>query len=164
VDADGIPYHAINVVVVGGDDDEVAQAIADAGPAGHEFYGTDVSTTATLSSGHTIPVSFDRVAEVDIWANVVLTTSTSEETAPDALSTLVKDTLVAYTVASWNIGTDVLTYRLEGALAGIAGVDEIVVTVSLDDGGSDPYSAAKRAMDIRQRPVLTTGRITVSED
>jgi uncharacterized phage protein gp47/JayE len=159
VDTDGIPYHAINVVVQGGDDTEVAEAIRDSMPAGHLAYGTSVSEIVT-SGAETKTVSFDRVTSVNLWVRATLTTSTSEEVAPDDLESLVETTLLAYTAENWDIGSDVLPFRLSGALAGIVGVDGILIETSLD-GAS--YNTSKRTISLRQQAILALARITVVE-
>lgn len=162
VDAEGIPLYAINVVVEGGDPAQVALAIWQSGPGGHVFYGTDESEVVVDGPAqHTI--GFDRVTEIDMWAKATLVTSTSEEVAPDGLEALVKDLLVAYADANWTMGTDAISHRLEGALSTLSGVDSITVELSLDDGATDPYSTAKRAISIRERAVLTAPRVTVIE-
>ena len=172
VDSDGIPYQAINVVVEGGDDTEIATAIRNSGPAGHLFYGSVAVELETGPDKRT--VSFDRVSEVDIWVNVDFVTSTSEESTPVDLEQAAKDALMDYamgpvdpntggrksTEAAWQIGTDVLPVRLVGALASISGHDGITVTTSLDDVS---YIGTKRAMTLRQRAVLAEVRITVTE-
>lgn len=158
-DADGIPGKAVNVIVEGGDDDEVAAAIWSAMPAGIQAYGTDVDTTVTDASGLEQPVAFDRVTDVDLHVRVTLTTSTSEETAPADLEDAVEDAILEYTAENWSIGTDVLVYRLVGAVvaADIPGIDHVVIETSLD--GSS-WSTAKRTIDLRSRAVLTAARVT----
>lgn len=160
VDADGIPLHAINVVAQGGAAADIARAIWDSGPAGHLFYGTDESEAVIDNENTAHVVSFDRVATIPIWVDVVLTTSTSEESPPDGLAALVADLLVAYATESWDIGTDVLAHRLAGALAGLAGVDAVAVTTSLD---GVTYDATKKPISIREQAELTIARVSVSE-
>lgn len=171
VDSDGIPYHAINVVVVGGDDTEVATAIRNSMPAGHLAYGTDVSVALSIGPDQRT-ISFDRVTSIDIWITATLTTSTSEESAPADLTTVVEDALLDYTLGTvdpntgnrsggaWEIGTDVLPVRLSGTLAEIAGHDGIAITTSLDD---IVYNGNKRAINIREQAVTARAKITVVE-
>ena len=156
VDANDIPYHAINVVVEGGTAAEVAAAIWAAAPAGHLFYGTDETQIVENNT-----VSFDRVTEIPLYVRATLTTSTAEDDAPDDLEALVEELLLAHTAANWEIGTDVVAHRLVGALSGIAGVDAITCTTSLD---GITYSSAKRTISIRERATLTAARIDFIEN
>jgi hypothetical protein len=161
-DANGIGLHEINVVVVGGDDTEVAQAIQDSGPAGHRFIGAE---EVTLGSGANAEVvGFDRVTEITLWIDVVATTSTSEEEQVDDLPASALAALLAYTTANWGIGSDVLPARLAGVVADLQGVDAAAVEVSIDDGAADAYSTAKRVITIRQQAVAIAARITIAED
>lgn len=164
-DANGIPGKSINVVVEGGADDEVAQAIWNAKPLGSGSHGTDVVDEPVVDSrGEAQAVSFDRVADVTIWIDATITTSTSEETPPDDLATLVADTLVEAGEDRFGIGDDVLPLRLAAALGDIPGIDAADVQISIDDGAADPYSTAKRVISIRERATFATARITVTED
>ncbi len=160
LDGDLIPFLAINVVVRGGLDAEVAQAIWDAGPAGHLFFGTDVSETVVEGvSSHII--SFDRVSDITLHIDVVATTTTSEENAPDDLEALVRTRIQNHADVNQGIGTDVYSGRYAGALSDILGVDLFTVTSSFTGSG---FIAAKRAIGIRDQGVLIDARITFSED
>lgn len=164
VDANGIPYLAINVIVDGGEDDDVAAAIWASGPAGHLFYGTDETVLVPDGVGGVVSISFDRVENVRTYVRATLTTSTvgaEEPVAPDDLEGVATAALVAYAAAQWGIGTDVLPHKLVGALASIAGVDGILIETSLDGMA---WSSAKRAMTIRERATLAAADVTIVED
>lgn len=166
-DADGLPPHAINVVVVGGTDADVAEAIAISRPAGSPRYalagGTYVSVDVTDEYGLVTTEIFNRVEDVTIHVKATLTTSTSEEAAPVDLETIVKDLLLAQAQAIFDIGDDILPWRLAGAIhaAGYPGIDNVVVELSLDDVS---FSTAKRVMTIRQKGSFSLANIDVVED
>jgi len=161
-DTDGIVLHDINVVVVGGDDTEIAQAIQDSGPAGQRYTG---AVEVTLGSGAFAEVvGFDRVEDVTIWINATLTTSTSEESQLDDVEATAIAALEAYGLASWQIGVDALPSRLSSILADLQGVDDVAVTISIDDGAADAYSSVKRVVSIRQQASAIEARITITED
>lgn len=170
VDPDGIPGKAINIVVEGGDDDEIAAAILSSRSAGAETFAlagpSAASGTATDSYGFVHTFNFNRVDEVEIWITCVLTTSTSEEAAPAGLVDTVAALLLEQAGVLFGIGVDVTAWRLVGAVhaAGLPGIDDVVVELSLDDGVLDPYSTAKRVITIRQRGAFDAVRIAVSED
>jgi len=164
--ATGIPLWAINVVVEGGDDAAVAEAIQQSGPAGSLFYGTDVSVvlgTDTFQQTY----SFDRVSETDMWIRATLTTSTSEETglAAGDLTSAVQTALAAFATSSWIIGKDALPVEVACAIiaADVPGIDAITIELSTDDGVGDAYSNAKRSISLRQRAVYDDARLTIVE-
>ncbi len=162
--SDGIPYDAVNVVVSGGTDADVAAAIEAYGPAATRFFG---ATEVTLGSGaRARVVGFDRVSEIDMYIRVTVTTSTSEESS-DALSTAelesaIKTALSAYTTSAWIIGKDVIPAELLGAVmsAGIPAIDAITVEVG-DDGIAWPTT--KYPITIRQQAIYADARVTVVE-
>lgn len=168
-DSDGIPARSINVVVEGGDSDEIADAIQRSRAGGIRMFGypggTLVERTITLSQGSPVLVQFNRVEDVDIWMDVEITTSTSEETAPPGVTATVEELLLEGAALLFDIGDDVLPWKLEGYVhaAALPGIDDVRVTLSYDDGALDAYTRAKRAIAIRQRSVYDAARVTVTE-
>ena len=168
-DSDGIPARSINVVVEGGDSDEIAAAIQASRAGGIRLFGmaggTLVERTIELSNGSPVLVQFNRVEDIDIWIDCEITTSTSEETAPPGVAATVETLLLEGAALLFDIGDDVLPWKLEGYVhaAELPGIDDVRVELSFDDGGTDPYSRAKRAIAIRERSVFSAGRTTVTE-
>lgn len=168
-DANGIPARSINVVVEGGDSDEVAEAIQASRAGGIRLFGlpggTLVSTTIELSNGSPVLVQFNRVDDIEIWLDVEITTSTSEGTPPPDVDDLVAAILLEAGPALFDIGDDVLPWKLEQRVGDeeIPGIDDVRVTLSYDDGALDAYTRAKRAISIRERSTFDAARITVTE-
>ncbi len=168
-DSNGIPARAINVVVEGGDSDEIAAAIRSSRGGGIRLFGmpgaTLVERTITLSNGSPVLVQFNRVEEIEIWIECVITTSTAEEDAPPDVVDLVEALLLAGAEELFSIGDDVLPWRLEGYVhaAQIPGVDDVQVTLSYDDGALDAYTRAKRAIAIREKATFVAARIEATE-
>lgn len=168
-DANGIPARSINVVVEGGDSDEIAAAIQASRAGGIRLFGlpggTLVERTIELSNGSPVVVQFNRVDDIEIWIDCEITTSTSEETAPPAVDDLVAAVLLEAGPALFDIGDDVLPWKLEQRVGDeeIPGIDDVRVTLSYDDGVLDAYTRAKRAISIRERSTFDAARITVTE-
>lgn len=160
-DANGIPGRAINVVVEGGDDDEIIAAILAKRPAGALLFGTDVTETADLEHGRYLEVGFDRVTALPMHIRATVTTSTSEETAPADLADVVEARLLERAPELFGIGDDVLPLRLAATLADIPGIDAAIIELSLDGAA---WGTAKRVVTIRQRSTYDAARITVIED
>ena len=161
-DADGIPSRAVNVVVEGGDDDEIVAAILAARGAGVYLHGTDVVEVVALGGAKYVTVRFDRVTDVPIHIRATLTTSTSEEPQTDNVTDVAAALLLAQAEAQFGIGDDVLTSRLTVPLVSLSGVDAVLVETSLD--GATGWTAAKRVITIRQRATFDAANIDVSED
>lgn len=71
-DGRGIPAHEVALVVLGGDDDEIAETLFNRVPAGVNTYGT---TTVSLTDvqGFSYDLNFSRPAEVPIHVEVDVT-------------------------------------------------------------------------------------------
>lgn len=66
-DANGVPAHSIWVIVKGGADADIAEAIYATRSAGSGMYGAEV-VTVTRPNGRTIDISFDRAGTEDLYA------------------------------------------------------------------------------------------------
>lgn len=114
VDAFGIPAHAFEIVVEGGVDNSIGQAIWNKKPVGIEPFGsTTVGVLDIFGGNHTI--SFTRPAPIRIWFRANVTFS---GTIPDAAAQNLKDAILAYVGGALipgtklSVGDDVLNSRL----------------------------------------------------
>ena len=71
-DSRGFPEHSVTVVVEGGTNEEIAQAIAIRKNMGVLAYG-DVTIPITNEYGSTLNISFFRPSYVDVWVEVYIT-------------------------------------------------------------------------------------------
>lgn len=106
-DSDGIPAHSIAIVVEGGDNAEIAEAIATKKTPGTNTFGT---TSVTVFDRYGMPnvINFFRPTVVDIKVQVSLTAFTGYTTGYD---TLIKEAVAAL-INSLAIGQDVLITKL----------------------------------------------------
>lgn len=166
-DANSIPGKAINVVVDGGLDADVAEAIFRSRSAGAEVFAlagpTYVGETVIDDYGFSHLMPFNRVETVDLWVRVTLTTSTSETTAPVDLISAVEAELLAELPTTFGFpGTDVLPYKISQIVAALAldGIDAILVETSLDGVA---WTTTKRSLSIRQKAAFDAARIEALE-
>lgn len=161
-DADGIPGKAINAIVVGGDDDEIAAAIFNSRSAGAEVYGTDVTVDVTDDWGFVHEMAFDRVDSVNVYVRCTITTSTAEDAAPVGVADTVEDLILAQAAASFSIGDDVRPYVLSGAIfaAGLPGIDNVLIELSLDGVA---WQTTKLSIGIRAQAAFAAARVTIVE-
>lgn len=87
-DADGRPGHCFETYVLGGDDDDIWEALLDTKPAGINAHGTE---TKIFTDG-TAPISFTRVTPISIEFNVRLYT---KPTWTPMMETEIKNRLVS---------------------------------------------------------------------
>jgi len=81
-DSDGIPPHAIEALVLGGDPVEIAQAIWDSKAGGIQAHGA-LSANATDSRGETRAMGYTRPAEVPIYVEITVSTNADYPTDGD---------------------------------------------------------------------------------
>jgi copper chaperone CopZ len=169
-DANGIPGRSLNVVVQGGDSDDIAAAIAASRGGGIYLYAeagaTFVERPVTLSNGSTIQVRFNRVEDLAIWIEYTATTSTSEEETTPGVIAEIDALLIENLPDLFDIGADVLPSKIEAIVQSattIQGVDDLEVRLSLDDGATDAYTRARRTVSLRQRAAFSEARISGTE-
>ena len=118
-DANGLPAHSFAVVVVGGADADVAEAIFGNRGIGPFTYGTTTVNVTDPYDGAVSAISFFRAMQVPIYVTATLTPLTSYTTA--ALAS-VQASLVAY-LNSLQIGEDVsmsaLVYEAVSAMPNV---------------------------------------------
>lgn len=142
VDVNGLPPHSFQVIVVGGDDTEIANAIWLTKPAGITSFGT---TTVPVNDSQGIPhnISFSRPTTVDIYVEVTLNTFADYPSGGDDL---VKQAIVDYAngdlVANrdFSLGDDIIYTRLYTPINSVQGheiTDLKIDTVSPPTGTSN---------------------------
>lgn len=156
VDGDGVSAHGVEVVVSGGDDDEIAQAIFDNVAAGTAINGS-ASGNAEDENGDTVAVAFSRPTEIDIYHGVEIRINAA--LFPADGDAQVKAAVVALGDAL-GIGDDVVSSAHYAAIFGISGVTD-VVAVKL---GIAPAPAATTTISIgaRERAIYDTSRVSVT--
>jgi hypothetical protein len=166
VDANGIIAWGTNVVVEGGSDLDVANAIWSVHAAGSDLFGLDdaslVEQAIVDEYGFAQVVPFNRVSDVTIWIRITATTSTSEEIAPVDLEDVIIARILERGPVVFPIGTDVVVFKISAMLADLSGIDALTIALSIDGGGSDPFSSAKREISIRQKATFDEARIDVT--
>lgn len=154
-DGDGIPPHAFEVVVLGGEDQDLWDAIWSTSPAGIESHG-DEDGTVTDSQGFVQTVKFSRPTPVEIWVLIELD---ADDTYP-----VDGDDQVAEAIAtlgdSFLIGQDVVTSQLYASIFSIQGVIDVT---KLWIGLTDPPTVGNNlTIATRELAVFDTVRVSVT--
>ena len=133
VDGNGLPAHSFQVIVVGGDNDEIANAIWLTKPAGIQAFG---STTVAVNDSQGIAhnISFSRPTTVDIYVEVTLTTFANYPANGDDL---IKQAIVDYANGDliegqgFGLADDVIYTRLYTPINSVAGheIDDLKIDI-----------------------------------
>lgn len=153
-DADGVPAHAFEVVALGGDDDEIAQAIYDNAPAGIEPYGSTSGNAVDLN-GDAIVVAFSRPTEKAIKIEVTLTTDSDYPVDGDdqVAAALVE------AIGDLDVGDDVILTTLYSSIYSVAGV--VDVTLLRIAFTADGFGTSNLTIGTRELATLDSGEVTV---
>lgn len=128
-DADGIPGKSFTSLIVGGNDNEIAQCIYENQPAGIQSYG-NTSVNITDSHGIEQQISFSRPTPIYLWVKVIYTLY-DEEAFPGQNS--VKDALVEWAAKEYTLGKDIISTRINQGLYDVPGIGLALCFVAVTD-------------------------------
>ena len=163
---DGIPPGAFEVVVDGGDDEEIAAAIFGNKPPGAEAFGSSGPFNQTTSEGQVIPIFFTRPTDIDIDVEIDATATGSEFPLPLNAATLIADAALAAFNADADIGRDIFPPKY---------ITTVFTSVQDDDGndtlvtaevrmrtGIDPFATTPIVISLRERADFDSANVTVT--
>lgn len=157
-DPEGRPPHSVDIVVQGGDEDEIAEVIFDTVGAGITFVGA-ISKIVTDSQGFMNTIKFSRPDEVDIWVEVDL--NIDPELFPVDGTTQVRDAILAYGL-QLTIGQDIVVFGSEPALSCAFGDVPGILDYAIRVGTAvSPTLDDNVEIEPREVPVFDSSRITV---
>lgn len=159
-DSDGRPAKSIEVYVLGGLDQDIADEIFNSKPAGIATYGTTSQTVIdSQSQSHTI--SFSRSTEVDIYliVNITKNTTASEgDTYPTDGDAQVETAILNY-VNDLSIGDDVIVNKLYTPINTVAGVIGIEMFIGTS---ASPTTSTNIPINVFEIAVFDSSRITIN--
>jgi uncharacterized phage protein gp47/JayE len=146
-DMDGRPPHSFEAVVSGGTDQDVADMLWEAKPAGIETTGEE-TVTVEDSEGMEHSISFSRPISVYIWAKI--TVEEDSEGAPDGASGEIKSEIVEYGEDNFDVGDNVFFQALYGPIySNIDGIKSVTIELaSSTDPEAEPASGDFAAVNI----------------
>jgi uncharacterized phage protein gp47/JayE len=161
-DGDGMPPHSVEALVLGGDDNAVAQAVWDNVAGGIQAYGEDFGTAVDRDSvPHT--VAFTRPTETPLYLAIEVTKNTDPLAGP--IYPTNGDTLIAEALAAWaqdhlRIGSDLIFAQLYGVIFGVDGV--LDVTSLKADDVYPPTGTVNIVIAARALGTIDTGNVEVT--
>ena len=162
--AGGLPPKSFRATVLGGSDDDAAQAIFDSKPAGIRAYGS-VSGVATADDGTQYAIYFQRPAQVTIYVDATLT---ADDTFPSDGLTQVETAVIDYVGGTdadgglhtgLGVGDDVVYNEVVAAVMSVQGVVDAAVKV---DTVSPPAGLSNVAIAATEVARTTTASVTVA--
>ena len=162
-DADGIPPHAVECLVSGGDDQDIYDTLlAECIAAGIASHGTETGSSDD-SEGVAHVVKFTRPTDVLIYVAVTLVKVAHDDADPETYPTdgdaQVEAAIVAYgdgRPTGWNVRSAKVAAQADA----VAGVLE--VTACYIGTAPAPVASTTISIGLRERAVFDTSRITVT--
>lgn len=160
----GLPPHSIEVIVEGGNNYSIAEAILRKKAGGVQTYGS-ITVNVDGKYGDVIPIKFNRPEYLYAWIKVVLHGDTGS--MPANYAELVTDSIISDTESMYagsNLLTQLLNKGIYGAVSGITYVD-IYTAYSTDKvyvPADEDYSQENIIVAMRQKVLVDASRIGVS--
>ena len=158
-DSDGIPGKSFNSLVIGGNDNDIAQCIYENQPAGIQSYG-NTSVNITDSHGIEQQISFSRPTAVYLWVKVTYSLY-DEEAFPG--QDVVKDALVEWAEKEYTLGKDIISTRINQGLYDVPGIGVATCAVAVTENSDTPPSSSSYETD-KRIPVSFFSYAALEED
>lgn len=167
-DLDGRPPKSFEVLVHGGENHAIAQAIWDTMPAGiqtHKDPETGVSVELLDSQGQPQIVNFSRPAYTYLWVKVQYN-SYDEELFPADGGQQMRDKLLAWSLQEYTMGKDIIPTRIMSPLYQVPGIGSMTISVAVTDSpsGSPSYVTDIIPISARKLALLDVSRISLIRD
>lgn len=153
--ANGTPSHALQIVVYGGADQDIVDAIRKAKASGTETYGK-LSGVSYDIAGFPETVYFSRAEEMPIYFSIAVKTNNNWNS--DSGTDDVVNALQTY-VNNLHMGENVYISSVYGVLASVPGIDSFTVQMGLD---KSKLAGVDIPLGITQAPVVNGDEIEVT--
>lgn len=158
VDGDGRPPKSFEVVVGGGDDVAIAQALYNVKADGIATYGS-TSETITNVSGLPVVISFSRPTAIPIYISVVVTVSTEEDFPTDGEDAIADDLVAYFAGNNFPPGHDVLYQELYGVIYQTPGISSVALLIGTS---GPPAGTTNISIGADEYATLSLGNVSVS--
>lgn len=161
--AEGNPPKSIEVVVKGGEDEEVASKLYEYHGAGIQLYG-NTSTIVTDVNEEPFAVEYSRIESLYTHLRISYK-KYDEEEFPDDGNTVIRDSVVSY-VNNLNIGNDVIGGRVASTIyRNVAGIEDITVEMfgTTDFNGTGTYTTQPVRVSRKQEAITDINRVIIQE-
>lgn len=163
-DIEGRPPKCYEAVVIGGDDQEIAETIFDVGPAGVQPYG-NIEKTVIDSEGFSWTVGFSRPVNKYIWMKIEYALN-SEEIANNDIENSIKNNIVNWAENNLEIGIDLIFQKLFTPIYKVNGLKDVVIKIAVTDDLIEPsavdYAVGDVTIGERELALVDASRIAVA--
>jgi hypothetical protein len=162
---DGRPPKSYEAVVVGGDEQAIAEIIFEKGPAGIQAYGNIVKDVMD-SEGFYWKIGFSRPVNKYIWVKVDYSRNAEEKLPMDVVSAI-QENIITWSHTSLNVGVDLIYQKMFRPVYDIRGIGFAAIKVAVTGGLTPPavedYQSKNVEIGEVEIAVLDKTRIIVQE-
>jgi uncharacterized phage protein gp47/JayE len=163
-DADGMPPHSVEAVVLNGEPQAIAEVLFGSKSGGVKTYGNQAPVTVTDDQGIDHDVRFSRPVEVPVYVAIGITTVGDYSGFVGEVTTAIATALVTRSSESYlSIGTDVYAAQIARAALEVSGVLNAQVGLSLSTITDPAAGSLSIAITDRQIATIDGAAISVSE-
>ncbi|VEJ54292.1 baseplate J/gp47 family protein [Pragia fontium] len=162
ISEEGMPPHAFEALVVGGDNQSVANALWRHKPAGIETYGAH-AVLVKDENGDGQQINFSRPTQKLAWIKINVTGLYNEENLPQNVISNIKKAVLKYG-STLKIGDDIILQRMLGPIySNTSGLAEITIEAAMTEGPDDEpvYQLENVAIDKRSVALFDESRLEV---
>ena len=163
--ANGRPPKSFEAIVIGGLEEEIAEAILHKGPAGIEPFGNKFVEIRD-QEGTPWKIGFSRPENRYLWLRITIVKS-SEEDFPRNGIELMKDNIVKWGLRNLRIGRAFKYQRLHDSIHAVSGIlharVEVTATDTLQPPEESTYAIQNIKMNERQIALIDKTRIKIDE-
>jgi uncharacterized phage protein gp47/JayE len=161
----GRPPKSFETVVVGGDEQEIAELIFAKGPAGIQAFGNIVKDVVD-SEGFHWNIGFSRPINRYIWVRVDYSRNSEEDLPMDVLSAI-QNNITVWSQTALNVGVDLIYQKMFRPVYDVQGIGfaaiKVAVTSDLTPPEAEDYQSENIAINEVEIALLDKTRITVQE-
>ncbi|GHV79115.1 hypothetical protein AGMMS49944_09060 [Spirochaetia bacterium] len=165
IEINGRPPKSYESVVIGGDEQDIAQTIFEKGPAGIQAFGSIVKVVAD-DGGFDWNIGFSRPTNKYIWVKISCSTN-HEEQLSDNWTTEIKDNIVDWSKNNINVATDLIYQKLFRPVYDVKGIGfadiKVAVTDDLVHPGSGAYVSENIEIQEVEIALIDQSRIDITE-
>lgn len=154
-DGNGLPPHSVSAIVLGGDDDTIAETIWQNKPYGIPTYG---NTTVNIidSQGFTRPINFKRPSPIFIYVDIAIT---ADPSFPADGIDQIKGYIIQYAKDNFTVGEDVVYSRLYTPINEVGGHQIDSLTIGLSPA---PVGTSNIAIAFDEISQFTSANISIT--
>jgi len=166
VDINGRPPKSYEAVVVGGDEQAIAEKIFEKGPAGIQAFGKIIKDVMD-SEGFHWDIGFSRPTNKYIWIKIEYTRNLEEELPMDIVSAI-QNNIIAWGQNALGVGVDLIFQRMFRPVFDVSGIGfvdiKVAVTEDMTPPAAEDYKSENVEISEVEIAVIDKSRIFVSEN